>query len=125
MKRHLVTALAFAGLAACAVDPQAVTERRADLMERLFPDPTDREGLYLVFPIRTGGLNRTLLITHYVDTVSREEVLRRVARYCAGLGSAELTGEARLVKDLGPRKFSQPGGGTRTGFRGRYTCVSA
>lgn len=94
-------------------------------MAKVFPQPADRQGLFLVFPLESGGLYDTLLITHFVDEVSGQEVVNRVARYCAGLGSSRLTGQAALVRELGTSTRPRPDGTTGTTFEGRYDCIAA
>ncbi|MEP4404428.1 MAG: hypothetical protein ABJ370_08655 [Paracoccaceae bacterium] len=125
MKLLTTVAAVLTVLSGCAVDPQVAAERRANLMAQVFPEPADRQGLYLVFPLESGGLYDTLLITHFEEEVSRAQVVDRVARYCARLGSSRLTGQAALVNQLGTSTRTRPDGRTAAVFEGRYDCTAA
>ena len=125
MKNKILPALALLGCIGCAIDPQAAAERRANLMEKVLPDPADRQGLHLVFPMESAGLYDTLLITHYTQEVSRAEVLRRVTNYCRGIGSPRLTGEAVLVREISSSPVTIADGSQKPAFEGRYDCVAA
>ncbi|WP_019954539.1 hypothetical protein [Yoonia vestfoldensis] len=125
MKRIATISVILTLLSGCAVDPQAAAERRENLMVSVFPQAADRQGLFLVFPLESGRLYDTLLITHFVDEVSRQEVVNRVARYCAGLGSPRLSGQATLVRELGTATRPRSDGTQGTTLEARYDCTEA
>ncbi len=125
MNKILVMMGLMIALVACTPNPEAAAEGRANLIAKIFPDPADRQGLYLVFPLESGGLYDTLLITHFQDEVGQAEVVRRVANYCAGLGSSRLTGQASVVKQMETSTRPRPDGTTGTTLAARYDCVAA
>lgn len=88
MKIPFATALACAVLAlsACNPDPQAAYERRQALIKQSFPNPADRHGLHLVFPVSSA-----LEVIYFPAQVSQSAIDRRVAGYCQRLGKPKAT----------------------------------
>ncbi|MFK7752669.1 MAG: hypothetical protein AB8B51_08975 [Sedimentitalea sp.] len=74
--RLLSFAALIAVLSACA-SPEQAAVNRSELMQKLFPDPNDRAGLHLVFPI-----DRSALVTHYPNQISDAQAMQKVAGYC-------------------------------------------
>jgi hypothetical protein len=85
MKFKLVALVAVAMLvSACNPDPQAAHDRRQVLMAKVFPNPADRKGLHLVFPVSS-----SLEIIYFPGQVSQSTVDRRASEYCARIGHPE------------------------------------
>lgn len=97
MKKVLFVVLAGLALAACT--PEAAKKNREALIAEFFPDPADRVGLELVFPVNDG---RKLEIIYNPAVVSQETVMERAAKHCAN----------RFEKDVSLTKG--PTEGTRT-----------
>lgn len=123
MKRLVTVTIFLATLSACAVDPQAAAERRANLIAKVFSNPADRQGLYLVFPFEKKGLYSSMLITHFEGEVSRAEVLKRVSRYCSNLGASWLTGQAKIASDIDTSPRTLPDGSVKATSGARYDCT--
>lgn len=74
--RMVIPCLCLGVLTACVTPEQAAVNRDAH-MSRLFPNPSDRAGLHLVFPI-----DRIALVTYYPNQISDTQALQKMARYC-------------------------------------------
>lgn len=72
---------AIATMTACTVDPQAAADRRATLINQVFPSEADRKGVHLAFPIETG-----MNIVFFPDEVSQRQIDQRMNDYCARIG---------------------------------------
>ena len=57
-------------------------EQRASLISKVFPNPADQQGLFLVYPLESGGVYKTMEVVWYPQEVSRAEVVQRVGRFC-------------------------------------------
>lgn len=122
--KHIVFLVAAASaLAACSVDPKAAADRRAVLVQGAFPNPADRQGIDLVFPLESGGVYKTIEVGFFPDEVSEAEVRRRVEGFCARQNSARLTGRAAIKKDLGINNRTQADGSVRPVRQIFYSCV--
>lgn len=85
MKYKLITlAAAVALVSACNPDPQAAHDRRQILMAKVFPNPADRRGLHLTFPVGS-----SLEVIYFPGQVRQSTVDRRVAGYCARIDHPE------------------------------------
>ncbi|WP_428540714.1 hypothetical protein [Profundibacter sp.] len=125
MKRLVVIIAALAALSACSVDPEKAAVRRAALIQKVFPNPSDQQGLDLVLPLTSSGVVTHLAIGYFTKDVSQPEVTRRVASFCARQNSSRLTGQARIDKDMGlsARTFSD--GSKKQIHTVWYDCVRA
>lgn len=123
IKLALMAACA-AAVAGCSVDPQAAAERRDNLMERVFPNPADRQGLFLAFPLESGGRVPLMEIIYFVEDVSEAEVLARMGRFCAGQ-SASWTNGATIDRELGPQDLTLANGQVRPGRAFFLRCVGS
>lgn len=124
MKR-LVPLLACAlALSACGVDPERAAERRADLNAKIFPNPADRDGIVLAFPLESGGIYPTLLVTYDPARVGRSEVSRRVEGFCRRQNSDRLTGQVGVKGE--PRSGTQtlPNGQKNPVTTINYRCIT-
>lgn len=75
-----LSVLFMMALSACSVDPQKAGERWRLDIENIFPDPADRKGIYLAFPIADG---LTVELVYFADEVSEATLGSRMARYCS------------------------------------------
>ncbi|WP_171124168.1 lipoprotein [Ruegeria sp. HKCCA4707] len=123
MKKTFSVLIAALTLTACSVDPQAAATRRATLVQSVFLNPADQQGLDLAFPLESGGVYKTIEIGFFPDEVTEPEVRRRVAAFCAGQASPRLTGQAAIKKDLGVSNRTQADGSVRPVHFIFYTCV--
>jgi hypothetical protein len=115
--------LAAAFLSGCVSDETA-SARRASLIEQVFPDPLDRQGIYLAFPLESGGGLGKLEIVWLRDQVTEAEILRRVAGACARRPVAGYTGQAGISKDIGSQSM-QTDQGLRTVRQVFFSCLTA
>ncbi|WP_170762782.1 hypothetical protein [Ruegeria lacuscaerulensis] len=123
MKKVSALIIAAIALTGCSVDPKAAATRRASLVQSVFPNPADQQGLDLAFPLESGGVYKTLEVGFFPDEVSEPEVRRRVASFCAGQASPRLTGQAAIKKDSGISNRTQGDGSVRPVHTIFYTCV--
>lgn len=72
----LTAASCFGMLTACASPEQAAANRAAH-MQQLFPNPADRAGLHLVFPI-----DRKALVTYYPNEINDAQAMQKMTKYC-------------------------------------------
>ena len=85
MKFKLIAlAAAIALVSACNPDPQSAHDRRQVLMAKVFPNPEDRKGLHLAFPVSSA-----LEVIYFPGQVSQSTVDRRAAGYCQRIGKPE------------------------------------
>ncbi|MEP6265775.1 MAG: hypothetical protein ABJ139_00375 [Paracoccaceae bacterium] len=85
-------------LAACAVDPQSARDSSQSLIESIFPNPSDRQGIYFAFPLETGGFYSQVEIIYFSNEVSETEVTNRMTRYCLRYKSDHVSGQAYIRK---------------------------
>ncbi|MBO9445814.1 hypothetical protein [Ruegeria sp. R14_0] len=123
MKYFAATIIAAIALTGCSVDPQAAATRRAALVQTVFPNPADRQGIDLAFPLESGGIYKTLEVGFFPDEVTETEVRGRVASFCARQNSARLTGGVAIKKDLGINNRTQADGSVRPVHQIFYSCV--
>ncbi len=83
--KYVALAGMIALVSACNVDPQKAHDRRQVLMAKVFPNPADRQGLHLAFPIDSG-----LQVVYFPNQVGQKAVDRRVAGHCQRIGAPTL-----------------------------------
>ncbi|HIP22264.1 MAG TPA: hypothetical protein EYG79_01510 [Rhodobacteraceae bacterium] len=64
-------------LSACASVEQTAANREVH-MANLLPNPADREGIFLIFPV-----SNSILVKYFPGQVSEAQIMRRVAPICA------------------------------------------
>ena len=115
---HIILAVVLLTVAGCA-SPEQRTERRAALNAQVFPNPADREGLLLAYPIESGGFLRTVLVDYIDDQVTTAEMARRVSGFCAAQG---LSGQVTIKGDLGVERVTLDAGGAVNKRAIAYRC---
>lgn len=95
--------------------------RRNALIAREFPNPADREGIILAFPIESGNLPRVIEIVWNPAEVSRAEIERRLRDRCASLGPA-LSGDISVRRELGTSQVVLPDGRAITTEAAFFDC---
>ena len=93
-------AAATLALGAC-VSEETASAKRGQLIDRAFPDPADREGIFLVFPMDSGGSIETVEVIWLTDVLGQGEVVRRVQGFCARNGGVGASGEVGIKRDIG------------------------
>ncbi|WP_425091279.1 hypothetical protein [Tropicimonas sp. S265A] len=122
--RRLITLLAVtATLAGCAVDPHAAADRRAALTSKVFPEPYDRQGVFMTFPMESGGLYRVLEVIWYPSEVTEFEITRRVEGFCRRQNTQRLNGQVGVRKDLGTSTRTLPDGQVKTVRQVFFECL--
>jgi hypothetical protein len=113
MKTNTMIALFLGGmsLAACSVDPQAAQARRDAINLTVFPDPADRQGIEMTFPLESAGVYRTLEVVWRPEQVSFSEVTRRVQGFCLRQNSDWLTGQVGLKTEVKDGSWNHPSEG--------------
>lgn len=101
MKLTLLATAALLIVAGCASDPASTKERRDAMIQQAFPNPQDQAGLDGFFPLESGGVYKSILVSYFPQEVSKSEISRRVASFCAGQNSAQLSGKVGIKKDMG------------------------
>lgn len=120
----LVPFLACAlALSACGVDPERAAERRADLNAKVFPNPSDRDGIVLAFPLESGGIYKTLLVTYDPAELGRSEVTRRVEGFCRRQNTARLTGQVGVKGEPKSGNQTLANGQTKPVVTINYRCI--
>lgn len=110
-------------LAGCGgPDTAEKAERRAAINAQVFPDPADRQGILLAFPLESGGIYPTLLLDWYPDQVSQQVVTGRVFKYCKGQ-RASFTGVG-IKNDYGSKTATLHTGETKTVRSVMFRCLS-
>ncbi|MEO0916065.1 MAG: hypothetical protein AAFY31_03660 [Pseudomonadota bacterium] len=124
MKKTLMLMLILPLVAACGGGQDSATkaQKRAELNAQVFPDPADRQGMFLVFPLESGGFYRIAMTTWFTDEVSRGEVANRILGFCKRQ-------DPRFTR-LGVRRDNGPGtrtlhtGETKPTYSVTYECLS-
>ena len=115
--------LAAAFLSGC-VSEETASARRETLIEQVFPDPLDRQGIYLAFPLESAGGLGKLEIVWLRDQVTEAEILRRVAGACSRRPVPGYTGQVAIAKDIGSQSM-QTEQGLRTVRQAFISCLTA
>lgn len=102
-------AAACIALSGC-VSEEAAADRRAVLIEQAFPNPADRQGIFLVFPLEAGGTYSKVEIVWFTDVVGQTEIVRRVQGFCSRNGSSRFNGQVGIERDLGTQTISTTAG---------------
>ncbi len=110
-------------LSACGVDPERAAERRADLNAAIFPDPADRAGVILAFPLESGGIYSALLVTYDPAQLGRAELSRRVEGFCRRQNSPRLTGQVGVKGEPRTGSYTHPSGQKRPAETLNYRCI--
>ena len=110
-------------LSAC-VSEEGAADRRGNLIAQIFPDPLDRQGLFLAFPLESGGGLGSIEIIWFESEVTQGEVVRRVQGACARTPTPGFTGQVGISKDLGTTSIDTTTG-PRTARQVFYKCLSA
>ena len=95
MKPYIAVIGALA-LSAC-VSPEQAAVNRADFMTKVFPDPVDRHGIHLVYPMK-----RSLLVSYYPSEISEWDVMHRLSGFCMrdGRGTQAVRDDKPMTKDV-------------------------
>ncbi|HLQ20110.1 MAG TPA: hypothetical protein VK146_14130 [Tabrizicola sp.] len=113
--------LASALLAAC-VSEEGAAERRGNLIAQIFPDPLDRQGIFLAFPLESGGGLGSIEIIWFESEVTQGEVVRRVQGACARTPTAGFDGQVGIRKDLGTTTIDTTSG-PRSARQVFFQCI--
>lgn len=73
--------LGLVGILAACVSPQQAEKNRATRLEKQFPNPADRVGMFIVFPS-----SDQFTVSYVPSQVSQFVALRRIDQLCAGAG---------------------------------------
>lgn len=119
----LAVILAASTLSAC-VSEEGAADRRGNLIAQIFPDPLDRQGLFLAFPLESGGGLGSIEIIWFENEVTQGEVVRRVQGACARTPTPGFTGQVGISKDLGTTSIDTATG-PRTARQVFFKCLSA
>lgn len=122
--KPLLLAAATGGLLAGCVSEEAASDRRANLIEQVFPDPLDRQGIYLAFPLESGGGLGKLEIVWFSDAVPQAEIERRVQGACSRRPVAGYSGQVGIAKDIGIQTL-ETSDGRRTVRQVFFSCLTA
>ena len=125
MKSVIVLLAATLALAGCAPSPEAAKVRRDQLIAQVFPDPADRQGIDLAFPLESGGVYSTVEIGYFSDELGPQDVALRVSDFCKRQAPGRHTGQVAIRKDLGSGMRTMPDGRSRPVRSMIYTCVRA
>lgn len=117
-------ALAATTLLSACVSEEGAAERRGNLIAQIFPDPLDRQGLFLAFPLESGGGLGSIEIIWFDSEVTQGEVVRRVQGACARTPTPGFTGQVGISKDLGTTSIDTSTG-PRTARQVFFKCLSA
>ena len=114
-------------LSACGpTDPKAKKQNREASNAALFPDPADRTGVILAFPIESFGFGSTIEFVYVPKEVSEATLIKRMRKYCAQHKSDFITGNA-FVRKRGTKDstYTDPDTGITKAVRQVYlTCVT-
>lgn len=106
------------------VSEEGAAERRGNLIAQIFPDPLDRQGMFLAFPLESGGGLGSLEIIWFPDEVTQDEITRRVQGACARTPVARYSGQVGIGKDLGSTTIDTSAG-QRTARQVFFRCLTA
>ncbi len=115
--------LFLAALSACASDPD--TQRRAKVIAEVFPDPSDRRGVYEVIPYKSGDATPSLKVIHFTNEIGRADMLARVSRFCEERAGEAWTGPARVTASQPIREVSFANGTSKSIQDRGYSCAEA
>lgn len=110
-------------VAACAVDPQTAANNRAAMNAKVFPNPADRQGVYLTFPLESGGVIKKVEVIWHPDEVSQGEIVSRVQGFCRRQNSPRLSGKVGIHKDLGTRNVTLANGQSKPARAVFFECL--
>ena len=123
MNKWIFITATAALLTACGTsqDNAGKAERRAALTAEVFPNPADRQGIFLVFPLESAGVYRRASVSWYSKEVSRAEIERRMRAFCKRQDPAF----ARLGvrRDSGPGTRTLHTGETKAIYTVWYDCI--
>ena len=118
--RILGVALLALLTAGCSVDPQAAAARRAVLIEQTILNPADRDGVFLVFPLESGGSIGGLEFVWEPAKISEAKATQIVSEICRNGGRS---GTLAISKDLGTRSATTANGSQIVVRDVWYDCV--
>ena len=118
------TALAASALLSGCVSEEGATERRGNLIAQIFPEPLDRQGLFLAFPLESGGGLGSLEVIWFESEVTQGEVVHRGQGACARTPTPGFTGQVGIAKDLGTTTIDTTSG-PRTARQVFFKCLTA
>lgn len=121
--KPLIVSAAAVGLLAGCVSPEGAADRRGNLIAQIFPDPLDRQGLFLAFPLESGGGLGSIEMIWFPDDVTQGEVVRRVQGACARTPTPGFSGQVGISKDLGTTSIDTTTG-PRTARQVFFKCLS-
>ncbi|MCU0904001.1 MAG: hypothetical protein MUE83_09020 [Tabrizicola sp.] len=120
----LVAALAASTFLSGCVSEEGAAERRGNLIAQIFPEPLDRQGMFLAFPLESGGGLGSIEIIWFQDEVTQGEIVRRVQGACARTPTPGFNGQVGISRDLGTTTID-----TATGPRAArqvfFKCLSS
>ncbi len=121
---HLAVALFTALLVAgCAASPEQAARNRAALTDKVFPDPADRQGVFLTFPLESAGVYNTLEVLWFPDQVTQGEIVRRVQGFCLRQGTTRFSGKVGIKKDLGTKAVTLANGQKKMARGAFFSCL--
>lgn len=118
----LAAALAASLTLSACVSEEGAAERRGNLIAQIFPDPLDRQGIFLAFPLESGGGLGTIEIIWFESEVTQGEVVRRVQGACARTPAPGFDGQVGIRKDLGTTTIDTASG-PRTARQVFFQCI--
>jgi hypothetical protein len=119
----LAAALAASAILSGCVSEDGAADRRGNLIAQIFPDPLDRQGLFLAFPLESGGGLGSIEIVWFESEVTQSEVVRRVQGACARTPTPRFNGQVGVSKDLGSTTIDTATG-PRTARQVFFKCLS-
>lgn len=82
MRIFIFLAMVFAVSSCGAPDPQTAYDRRQATLVDLLPNPADRVGLDLVFPIYSRNEISDFIVEYFPNQVSPNTIVARLAKVC-------------------------------------------
>lgn len=124
MKKTLTVMAVLPFLAACGggQDSAWKAENRANLNAKVFPNPADRQGIFLVFPLESAGVNRIAMTTWFSDEVSRADVANRILAFCKRQDPD--FNRLGVRRDNGPGTRTLHTGETKATYTVTYECLA-
>ena len=74
-----------------------------------FPDPVDRAGIAAVFPLESAGRYPKLMVTHFSDELTVQDVSQRVVGFCERQGFSDFTGRVGISDNNGTGTTTREG----------------
>lgn len=107
MKRTIVTLVTFLAMGGCSAE--FAEAERDRLVAFAFPDPADRVGIAVVFPLESAGRYPKLMVTHFSDELTMQDVAQRVAGFCERQDFRDFTGRVLITHNNGTGTTTRDG----------------